>query len=203
MNESNSNKTETDKIKTNKKEKIIVAITLVLILLAVNLGIMQKEQHLKQGESVYLELAPVDPRSLMQGDYMRINYAINRDIHSLLSPKKNTADSSMRVNRGFSKLHFLDAKAIVTVDDNGVGKLTRIDEKCTPCTLKPNEKAIAFRVRHHSIKIASNAFFFQEGSAKLYDKAKYAHVRLNQDHQPLLVGLLDAEFREINPNLDK
>ena len=27
-----------------------------------------------------LELAPVDPRSLIQGDYMRLDYAIARDL---------------------------------------------------------------------------------------------------------------------------
>ncbi|MFX7329222.1 GDYXXLXY domain-containing protein, partial [Acinetobacter baumannii] len=34
----------------------------------------QKEMLLKEGQLVLLPLAPVDPRSLMQGDYMALRY---------------------------------------------------------------------------------------------------------------------------------
>ncbi|XOT97907.1 GDYXXLXY domain-containing protein, partial [Alcaligenes pakistanensis] len=30
------------------------------------------------GQTVLLELAPVDPRSLMQGDYMSLNFALSQ-----------------------------------------------------------------------------------------------------------------------------
>lgn len=36
------------------------------------------ERILSMGQPVLLRLAPVDPRSLMQGDYMRINYEVTR-----------------------------------------------------------------------------------------------------------------------------
>ncbi|WP_414673872.1 GDYXXLXY domain-containing protein, partial [Marinimicrobium sp. UBA4509] len=48
----------------------IALVTALAILVLVNFSIYEKEQHLAQGEIMYLELAPVDPRSLMQGDYM-------------------------------------------------------------------------------------------------------------------------------------
>ena len=41
---------------------------LLLVLAAVNYSIYGKEEIVRSGETVYLELAPVDPRSLMQGD---------------------------------------------------------------------------------------------------------------------------------------
>ena len=59
------------------KKTIFIASTL-LVFAAFNYGIFQKEEIKANGETVLLELAPVDPRSLMQGDYMRLRYAIER-----------------------------------------------------------------------------------------------------------------------------
>ena len=53
---------------------IVAAVALVLI--AVNLSIVAKERIKTGGEPIFLELAPVDPRSLMQGDYMALRFAI-------------------------------------------------------------------------------------------------------------------------------
>ena len=51
----------------------------LVILLLVNRAIWDKEQQLRDGRVVLLALAPVDPRSLMQGDYMRLRYAVETD----------------------------------------------------------------------------------------------------------------------------
>ena len=45
-----------------------------------NHSIVAKEHIRANGERIYLELAPVDPHSLMQGDYMALRFAIARDI---------------------------------------------------------------------------------------------------------------------------
>ena len=67
-----------------KYNKLIALATLVLILGLVNLSIVGKEKHLSDGRAVYLELAPVDPRSLMQGDYMALRFAIANQIRAAL-----------------------------------------------------------------------------------------------------------------------
>lgn len=43
---------------------------------AVNYKVQQFEDVLATGKPIVLKIAPVDPRSLMQGDYMVLNYAI-------------------------------------------------------------------------------------------------------------------------------
>ena len=58
------------------------------------------------------KLAPVDPRSLMQGDYMRLRYAISNDFNS---------DSISK--RGF---------CVVTLDEGGVAEKVRIQKHQTP-----------------------------------------------------------------------
>ena len=53
-----------------KQSRILIITNLLLLLGYLNWSIYQKEQTLRDGQLVLFELAPVDPRSLMQGDYM-------------------------------------------------------------------------------------------------------------------------------------
>src|SRR3546814_15533292 len=48
---------------------------LLLVLGAVNLQVLQKQRVLDDGRTVLLALRPVDPRPLIQGDYMVQRYA--------------------------------------------------------------------------------------------------------------------------------
>ena len=56
--------------------RVLLVAGLVLVLGVVNWSIMAKERIKTGGERIYLELAPVDPRSLMQGDYMALRFAL-------------------------------------------------------------------------------------------------------------------------------
>ncbi|MGD1984388.1 MAG: GDYXXLXY domain-containing protein, partial [Chromatiaceae bacterium] len=69
---------------------VLVAMT-VAILVFVNLQIMQKEDIIENGETLLLRLAPQDPRSLLQGDYMALRYAMTRDI-ALAARETNATD---------------------------------------------------------------------------------------------------------------
>ena len=55
--------------------RALIAAT-VLVLGAVNWSILAKERIKTNGERIFLALAPVDPRSLMQGDYMALRFAV-------------------------------------------------------------------------------------------------------------------------------
>ena len=57
-----------------KQSRILIITNLLLLLGYLNWSIYQKEQTLRDGQLVLFELAPVDPRSLMQGDYMSLRY---------------------------------------------------------------------------------------------------------------------------------
>src|SRR5690606_22795049 len=56
-----------------------LATGLVLVLTVVNVDIYRKESLLAEGKPVILQLRPVDPRSLMQGDYMALNFQVTAD----------------------------------------------------------------------------------------------------------------------------
>ena len=66
-------------MKSLQQVKLSIAAVLLLslgLLAMINWDIVKREAWLAEGEVVRLELAPVDPRSLMQGDYMTLNYQI-------------------------------------------------------------------------------------------------------------------------------
>jgi uncharacterized membrane-anchored protein len=57
----------------------ILLLTAAVILILVNYNIWQRETLISSGRTVLLELAPVDPRSLMQGDYMALRIKLAND----------------------------------------------------------------------------------------------------------------------------
>ncbi len=70
---------------STRYSRILLVIGVVLVLGAVNWSILAKERIKANGERIYLALAPVDPRSLMQGDYMALRFAIADRIDSTAS----------------------------------------------------------------------------------------------------------------------
>ena len=150
--------------------KIIVLLTGIGILALVNFSIYRNERVLADGRLVFLELAPVDPRSLMQGDYMALRFAIAR---SVSDPQR-------------------DGYLVVGLDNRGVGIFRRLDDG-NP--LAPDELKLFYRVRDNGVKLGTNAFFFQEGDASLYAAAKYGEARVDSQGQMLLTGLRDVNLQ--------
>ena len=55
----------------------LVLFFMLIDLVIFGFEIYKKENILKSGKIVYIELAPLDPRSIMQGDYMRLRYKVD------------------------------------------------------------------------------------------------------------------------------
>ena len=60
--------------------RLAIAAAAALVLIAVNVSIVAKERIKTNGERIYLALAPVDPRSLMQGDYLALRFELANHI---------------------------------------------------------------------------------------------------------------------------
>jgi len=65
--------------------RLAVVAAVMLVLGAVNWSIVAKERIKTDGQRILLELAPVDPRSLMQGDYMALRFSLARNIQAVAS----------------------------------------------------------------------------------------------------------------------
>lgn len=150
----------------------------VLILCAVNYTIVQREQLLQEGRVVLLELAPVDPRSLMQGDYMALRFQI----------------ANVALNHAQEK-ESEDGYLLATLDEHGVAQFKRRVQQREQ--VGSDEVLLRYRVRNHVAKFATNAYFFQEGKAQLYEKARYGEFRVASNGDMLLTGLRTPEFQRI------
>ncbi|ABF90315.1 conserved hypothetical protein [Myxococcus xanthus DK 1622] len=135
--------------------------------------VVQKEHVLRSGTPVLLELAPVDPRSLIQGDYMVLDYAISRERDA--NPVTTAKDGNM----------------VLRLDANGVGSFVRFDTPDTP--LAPGELKLRYRLRKERFRLGAEAFFFQEGHADRYEGARYGELRVADSGSSVLVGLRDAQ----------
>ncbi len=159
---------------------------LLLVLLVPNLAIVQKERLLENGKVMLLELAPVDPRSLIQGDYMRLDYAVARG----LSGPRGFRDEEPRVPRVPR-----DGHIVVRLDDRGVASFVRWHDDGTP--LADGEHLLQYRRRGNTIRIATDAYYFQEGHAQRYERARYGELRVDESGGSVLVGLRDSLQREL------
>lgn len=133
--------------------------------------IRNKESILTDGRTVFLELAPRDPRSLMQGDYMVLRYKIATD-----APK----DKLQR--RG---------QVVVRLDDRNVGTFARLG---TDQPASSNEVAIDYR-NYGGLEIGAESYFFQERTGKTFEQAKYAQLKVSPAGECLLVALHDGNLQ--------
>lgn len=149
------------------------------ILAGINATVWRYERAMSSGEVVLLRLAPVDPRSLMQGDYMRLNYEIARELTS--------RDARATQNKGSDTL-------VIRLDAHQVASLVA-DGK--PDRLASDERLLQVHQSERQWQIGPDAYFFEEGTAEQYEAARYGEFRLQADGKTLLVGLRDEAYQPI------
>ncbi len=154
-----------------------VLFGLVLALVVVNLAVVGRERVLREGETVLLALAPVDPRSLMQGDYMALNFALANEVRTVESGRH------------------ADGYLILRRDAEQRAQFVRTQASPKPRTA--DELALRYRVRSGQVRIVSNAWFFAEGQAARYEPARFGELRVGDDGEALLVALRDEHLQPL------
>lgn len=230
----------------------IALFGLLLVIAIMTVNVAKYETHLATGDTVLLALAPVDPRGFMQGDYMALSYALERDVFNALPSEPDDIDKqemdaelqpeldteqvqaaqirskqlelgefesetaafeatqaeadarfvaeSQQFEQNFDSHNPSEGYLIIRLDNNNVGKFVRLADSADT-TLANNEMAIHYRVRDNQVKLATNAFFFQEGQAEAFEAAEYGLFRVNKKGEPLLTDMVDSEFKVIEPNV--
>jgi uncharacterized membrane-anchored protein len=164
----------------------------LLVVAALVVQVVRKEQVLAHGTTVLLELAPVDPRSLMQGDYMVLDYAISREARLANATDWGTTSAASPGPK--------EGRLVLRLDENGVGRFVRHDVSGTP--LAPGELLLRYKVRQSRVRLGAEAFFFQEGHADRYEQAKYGELRVTGDGSSVLVGLRDAGRQPLGSGIE-
>jgi len=136
--------------------------------------IAHKETIIRNGVSMYVELAPRDPRSLMQGDYMALRYSGPRAIRP--------------TNRR--------GAFVVRLGDNKVAEFIRIH---TGEALAADEHLLRYSHGKRGTRIGTDSFFFQEGHGSQYASARFGELKVAPSGESILVGLRKENFSKAGP----
>lgn len=170
------------------------------ILLFVGL-ILKHEQHLANSQSIFVELAPVDPRSILQGDYMVLNYELHFEGDAEADrgeegslPDKKIAALEKRIQ---DQTHLL---SYIQLDDQHRVIQTSLDKSLLK--IAP-ETSMSLILKNPSNRLANlypaaNSFLFAEGLEPCYRNAKYAEIKVKDNGQALLADLVDQNLRDLN-----
>jgi uncharacterized membrane-anchored protein/uncharacterized membrane protein len=142
-------------------------------------SIWDKERILRDGRMVMLRIAPVDPRSLLQGDYMTLSFDLPQ---RRASPADRQPGGPQPV-------------AIGTVGPDNVAKIDEIALKRPAIT--QSQIVIALDVKNSNYVVGSDAWFFKEGDSKKWEGARYGIFRVTSDGTALLAGLADEKLQPI------
>ena len=158
---------------------VLTGLSVLATVAAVGSGIWQNETILTQGRRVFIALAPVDPRSLMRGDYMALNFRAPR----LPRASKTQPRPEMPV------------WAIAAVDANDVATVERYAYPGAQNLV--GDLILKINVQRRRVVIGTNAFFFEEGTGERYARARFGEFRVGATGKPILVGLADENLQRI------
>ena len=169
----------------SKLKLFIISANMVLVLLFFGFNIVKNEKVLSEGEIVLLELRPVDPRSLMQGDYMTLHFEVCNHIYGLEAE--------------------LNKFCVVQLDDDRVAHFVSLTNDAA-VALREDELLLRYSLEKNSwgekfYTIGSDSYFFQEGTAIKYETAKYGMLKVVTKGEMIgtcsLVGLCDENKKLI------
>lgn len=139
-------------------------------LLVANVGIWQNEALIAHSPAIFVELAPVDPRSLMQGDFMQLSFSL---------PSESREQD--RLAEGANRPH-----VVAHIDARGVATIKKMHDGSP---LQANEILIELTSTRSGWTLASDAWYFKEGEATRWSLAKYGEFRVDSGGRALLVGM--------------
>ena len=186
----------------------LVGVFVIALLGAVNYKVQQFEDVLATGKPVVLKIAPVDPRSLMQGDYMVLNYAILSEFQQsqVLSESNESLDSNEPIDTvesnettgidESSRPSGKKAYILVHLDKNHVATFCE-EQSEIPTDFKHCTPNVYLPIRYNGgwlPELPSQDYFFAEGKGEYYAQAEYAEYRF-KDGILLLARLLDKDLK--------
>ena len=163
---------------SERRATLLLGSGALCVLAVANIGIWQKESLIAHGQPVFIALTPADPRSLMQGDYMRLNF-VN-------FPNADFERSASRVDQ---------AHVVMQRGARGVATPLRAYRPDAP--LAADEFLIELTPRAGRWTLVTDAWYFTEGEAAQWNAARFGDFRVLPDGKALLVGLADAQLQPL------
>lgn len=162
-----------------KRRRAVFALLILLQFVWLGQQSWSAEHILDQGTQIKLELTPLDPRSLMQGDYVRLNYTISQ-------PEEENPSGS------WEPLHVQGrVRVVLAPDDDGIHQFARFvdeDEVLSAGEVIMNGRTDGFRTVYYGIE----TYFVPEGTGlEVQTSAKYAYVRVSARGDALIERLAE------------
>ncbi|MDO5290575.1 MAG: GDYXXLXY domain-containing protein, partial [Pseudomonadota bacterium] len=160
----------------------LIALGALLSVALVQWDVAGKERVMAQGQKIYVPLAPRDPRSLMQGDYMALNFDLPQ---AVLDALDKAPPLSHQVH------------VAATLNARGVATVQRLLAPGEP--LAPGQVRLPLKRLKGQWTLVTDAFFFPEGQGRPFAQARFGEFRALPDGRALLVGLVDEQLNPIAP----
>ncbi|WGE41551.1 GDYXXLXY domain-containing protein [Actinobacillus equuli] len=150
------------------------------LLVLLNQKIVIYEEVLASGKPIILQFAPRDPRSLMQGDYMKMNYQLYNEV---------------RLQLNSSEIEYGKYYALLNTNENGVTHLCRLEDSLLT-NFEGCDAEVYMPIKIKSdwdITLPTHEYFFPEGKGEYFSQAEYRF----KNGKTLLYRLLDKNLKAL------
>lgn len=164
-------------VANNKANRLLIAVLVLLQIAAMSIQIGKSEWLLSHGQLIKLQLEPLDPRSLIQGDYVRLRYTISEP--PISDTNKGDVASKQKIS-----------VVLAPNTAKGVYEFSRIYTKGE--NLAPGEVRMnGTRKGYEGIEYGIETYFIPEGTGRKYEQnAKFAEVKVSASGDAILENLV-------------
>lgn len=159
----------------------LAALNLLLVLAVVNHAVWRQERIVATGRRALLRLAPADPRSLMQGDYMALRF----DLGAQMEASRGVGAEPPAKGTAVMRLLATDEARFVRLHD---GNPLREGELLLRYWRGPGWR---------NYFAGAESFMFEEGKADVFARARFGELRVAPDGRAVLVGLCDENGQRL------
>lgn len=169
---------------------------LALVIAVTTWSVARKEWLLTHGQELILALAPVDPRSLMQGDYMALRFEVGEQVGRLVQMQnKAFQDRELLV---YMQPQGQEPALLLGLENPSTGQFWQWDTLSQTwltgsdiLKTEPNSYPLRFIYTSGSwLPNGVDAWFFPEGEAYRYEQARYGIFKVNRHADALLEALM-------------
>lgn len=192
-----------------KKVNVRIGLGLIvgwgLILSVSGLDVWAKEKLLAEGQSVVLKLAPVDPRALMQGDYMALSFEVDRWLRQLPDAQAPRSSLSAKTLNVYVRPNAQGVAQLVAVQ-KPLGKDVwwwdeHLQQWGSPSQGENGlEQTQVVQLKYKKgrwLPSGIDAWFFPEGQAAYFAQAQYGEFKVTPTGKALLYQLLDEKAQPL------
>ncbi|NOT38614.1 MAG: GDYXXLXY domain-containing protein [Saprospiraceae bacterium] len=154
---------------------ILLVINLFVFVGFAAYSVWNKESIITKGKLIFLELQPVDPRSLMQGDYMDLRYRLSNVLSDSNIPKEGVATLVLNDSSIVKSIHF-------------------VSDSLPPIS---NTILLKYKKPSYQVNLGAESYFFKEGTAANYDSARYGGLRVDESGNSVLIGLYNSKLQQL------